>query len=150
MRSTLLISLLLLATACQAPAPAHDDHDHGHHKHQAPHGGALIVLGEEDAHLELVLDSESGTLTAYVLDSEAEQAIRLARPELIVEVEGKPLQLAAQASELSGEKVGDSSEFRSQSPLLIGLSRFQGSLPEIEVQGRRYEKITFKYPEGNE
>jgi hypothetical protein len=42
------------------------------HEHTAPHGGSLVEFGEEFAHIELVLDSATGVLTAYVLDGEAE------------------------------------------------------------------------------
>ena len=55
------------------PAPEPE----GGHEHVAPHGGALVELGEELAHLELVHDPTTGTLTAYVLDGEAEQAVRV-------------------------------------------------------------------------
>ncbi|GMU57807.1 MAG: hypothetical protein AMXMBFR33_69530 [Candidatus Xenobia bacterium] len=140
------MALLLLAIGCQAPAPDH--HDHGHHEHKAPHGGTLIVLGEEAAHLELVL-SPSGGMTVYVLDAEAENSIRVAQSELRIEVDGKPVLLKAHPSELTGERVGDCSEFQGDSSLRDN-PPFQGTVFQIEVQGRSYEKITFKYPEGNE
>ena len=48
-----------------------DDHSgHGHH-HVAPHGGTLVVFGNEFAHLELVLDLSVGKLDAYFLDGMA-------------------------------------------------------------------------------
>ncbi|MBK7495896.1 MAG: hypothetical protein IPI28_11060 [Candidatus Omnitrophica bacterium] len=66
----------------QGTPDAHDDHDHDHdhnhasdshdhnhdHHHAAPHGGTMVALGDHMAHLELVLDSQNGTLTAYILD----------------------------------------------------------------------------------
>src|SRR5579863_247145 len=61
------------------------DHDHGHHHHHAdkgPHGGALVAIGEDDAHLEIVLDVETGKLTAYVLDGEAEKPISIKQAKL--------------------------------------------------------------------
>jgi len=41
------------------PAPAHEDH-------KAPHGGELLELGEEEAHVEMVHDLKTSTLTMYV------------------------------------------------------------------------------------
>src|SRR5262245_1267113 len=56
------------------------DHDHDHHHHHAekgPHGGALVAIGEDDAHLEIVLDADTGTLKAYVLDGEAANPVAI-------------------------------------------------------------------------
>ena len=59
------------------------EHDHEHaegghgHTHEAPHGGTLVAVGDHFAHLEIVLDPETGKMTAYVLDGEAENPIRL-------------------------------------------------------------------------
>src|SRR5258708_36748143 len=61
------------------------DHDHEHHHHHAdkgPHGGALVAIGQDDAHLEIVLDGETGTLTAYVLDGAAEKAVAVKQQNL--------------------------------------------------------------------
>src|SRR5579872_3126525 len=70
-------------------ATSHDDHDedhdHDHHHHHAekgPHGGALVAIDQDDAHLEVVLDDETGTLTAYVLDGHAEKAVAIRQKNL--------------------------------------------------------------------
>lgn len=39
-----------------------------------------MALGEEFGHLELLLNKETGELTAYVLDGEAEKPVRLGAP----------------------------------------------------------------------
>src|SRR5438132_6714626 len=55
-----------------------DASDHGHHHaEKGPHGGALVAIGQDDAHLEIMLDGQTGKLTAYVLDGEAEKAISI-------------------------------------------------------------------------
>ena len=59
------------------PPPTGQAH---HHEHTAPHGGTLVALGEEFGHLELLLNKETGELTAYVLDGEAEKPVRLGAP----------------------------------------------------------------------
>src|SRR5262245_48383136 len=91
---------LLLLTGCPGETPqgkkpgttaanaAHDhdhDHDHGHHHHHAekgPHDGALVAIGEDDAHLEFVLEADSGTLKAYVLDGDADEAVAIKQANL--------------------------------------------------------------------
>ncbi|MEX1025248.1 MAG: hypothetical protein WD226_09240 [Planctomycetota bacterium] len=145
-----------------------DAHDHGHahahphdhatgqaHVHTAPHGGALVVLGDEAAHVEFVLDAASGELVAYVLDGEAERSLRLAASALTLTVapdEGEPfrIELAPVASDLTGETVGDTSEFRGTHPGLVGQTTFAARLAELTLRGVAFPPTDFRYPEGNE
>lgn len=57
----------------------HHDHDHNHnhkkqqnkpgaHTHVAPNGGVLVEIGDEFAHLELVVDSANSKIICYVFD----------------------------------------------------------------------------------
>src|SRR5881628_3178191 len=86
------------------PAPVHE--------HHAPHGGALQVLGEEAAHVELSLDTKTGKLTAWVLDGEAERPVRIAQPSLhLTLTDIGTVDLAAVANPLTGETAGDTSQF---------------------------------------
>jgi hypothetical protein len=121
------------------------------HAHKAPHGGLLVELGEEFAHLELLLDAASGRLTVYVLDGEAEQAVRLAQKEIVIEIRRPALGevvLTAVASALTGESVGDSSQFVGQSPALKGAARFEASVRSVSVRGRTFEGAEIDYPKG--
>jgi hypothetical protein len=119
------------------------------HEHRAPHGGKLIELGNEVAHIELVLDRDSGTLTAYVLDGEAENPTRIQQPSLDLSVEGPPplagltFTLAANANILTGETVGDSSEFAVVSDTLRGVSGLTGRIARIRVRGGAFVDIRF-------
>ena len=134
---------------------AHEGEDGGHgHHHEAPRGGALVVLGEEFAHLELILDGETGGLNLWVLDAHAAEAVRIEASELELTVtleggEAETVTLAAQESTLTGEKVGDSSEFRGTWEALVGVEAFQASLKSISIKGSTFEAVSFSYPEGN-
>jgi hypothetical protein len=150
------------AGAPEKPVPApekpagvsHEADDHAH-VHVPPHGGLLVPLGEEFANFELVFDAATGTLTAYALDGHAENPVRLAQPEIKVTIQAlrrgdqtaetlaEPLvlTLAAVASVLTGETVGDSSVFRAQSDLLVGSTGLEGVLEEIEIRGRRFQGV---------
>jgi hypothetical protein len=155
----------------QAGKSAHDadDHDHGHHHHhhneKGPHGGALVAIGEEAAHLEFVLDGETGKLTAYVLDGDAEKAVAVKQASLqlalTLEKHGDakdedkkddlpestlPLTLTA----VSPADDGTATEFAGQSDKLKGADEFEAALSAITVGGKEYKAVTFKYPEGNE
>lgn len=127
----------------------------GHHEHHAPHHGALEVLGDEVAHVELVLDPGTGTLTAYVLDGEAENPVRIAADALQLVVtdlpEGKiDLALKPVANVLSGETMGDTSEFQGRSERLKGVTRFSGRLRTITARGTTFRNVEIGYPGGNE
>ena len=128
------------------------------HEHHAPHGGTLVELGEEFAHLELVLNAQTGTLTAYVLDGEAEQSVRIvqAQIEISVRLSGAgsakvlALTLSAAANPLTGETVGQSSQFQAQSDALKGVTRFTGTVKSVIAKGGTFENVAFRFPEGNE
>jgi outer membrane murein-binding lipoprotein Lpp len=123
------------------------------HEHTAPHGGTLIVFGEEFAHLELVLDASNGALTAYALDGEAEKSVQIAQTEIEIEIE-KPkkfsVKLAAQENALTGEKKGATSEFRAASDELKNLNEFDAKIKSITIRGREFKNTHFNFPKGNE
>src|SRR5258708_19176066 len=52
------------------------------HEHHAPHGGTLVEVGEDFAHVELLPDLQQGNLTVYILDGEAENPIRIHQPSM--------------------------------------------------------------------
>jgi hypothetical protein len=105
-----------------------------------------VELGEEFAHVELILDPGLGTITAYVLDGEAEQAVRIAQTSLAIVLDGptglanRSLELLPRASVLTGERVGDASEFALSHDALRGLRRVTGRLLTITVRGRTFHE----------
>jgi hypothetical protein len=129
----------------------------GEHEHKAPHHGTLVVFGEEFAHVELVLDKKTGKLTAYVLDGEAEKAVRIKQNEIEVKInkiEKKgadvTLKLKGAANVLTGEKEGDTSEFSAQSDDLKDVKKFEAVVGAITIKGKDFKDTKFKFPEGNE
>jgi hypothetical protein len=121
------------------------------HTHAAPHGGVLVELGEEFAHVELVLDAASGRLTAYALDGEAEGAIPLTQREIrvvLTAIDARPdsvdVVLVGQANALSGETVERTSVFAAVVPELTGASAFAGRLVAVEAKGERFEAVPFQ------
>lgn len=162
----------------------HDhDHDHGHHHHHAekgPHGGALVAIGHDDAHLEIVLDAESGKLIAYVLDGEAAKPISIKQKNLQLAITLEHDHDGHDAHEKEGDEKkedkegdkkkdelpdapitlmlaavspgedGSASEFAGQSDELKGTKEFEAALTSITVGDEHFQGVTFKYPEGNE
>lgn len=162
-----LVLCLILVTATAAAVRAHGDADdggnrNGHgHEHTAPHGGTLVVLGDEFAHLELVLDPGTGELTAYVLDGEAENPVRLGQENIEIRIVAPDtggeapageltLRLDAVYNILTGEKEGDTSEFAGRSERLKGLEHFSAVVTAITVRGKEFKEVELRFPEGNE
>ncbi len=69
--------------------PAAHDHaaDHGHdHAAEGPHGGHLIVLGEEEYHAELTHDEATHTVAVYLLDSSGKEPVSSEQEALTLQV----------------------------------------------------------------
>lgn len=152
---TKLVPVLLLAmlVGCK-PSPSSGGHSHGGHHHEPPHGGTAIDLGDEEAHLEFVLDAASGKLTAYVLKAHMSgfQRIMQEAIELAATVNGKTetLTLKAVASAATGEKAGDTSQFEGQADWLKGAKTFDVELKKITVAGKDFTALKFNFPKGGD
>lgn len=118
------------------------------HTHDAPHGGTLVELGAHEANLEFVFESATGKLTVFVLDAHAENPIRLSVESLGIlfayEDSGGVLEteLSAVESALTGETVGDTSEFSSVIDTLQGREHVDVRVPEITIRGATYTDVT--------
>ena len=127
-----------------------------HHEHTAPYGGTLVVLGEEFAHVEFVLEKATGKLTGYVLDGEAEKPVRLSQGAIELKIDRLnsghtvALHLIAVANVLTGETQGDTSHFAGQSDELIGATEFHAAFVAIAVKGQTFVDVDFEFPDGNE
>lgn len=133
------------------PAPAQA------HEHHAPHQGSLQSLGEDVAHLELLMDPRSGRLIAWALDGEAEGYERLAQGSIRIRVLAcvparAPFDLVLRpvANALTGESAGSTSQFEAVSPKLAGLRSFSGLCGPLTIRGVRFRSVRIRYPEGNE
>lgn len=124
------------------------------HEHVPPHGGTAVELGEEEFHLELVLDRASGRLTAYILDSHLENFVRIQASTFEIEAKiaasARPLIFQAVADQSTGEKVGDTSMFEVTADWLKSVESFDGKLNGLEIKGKRYSGVVFNFPKGNE
>jgi hypothetical protein len=142
------------AKTTQVAADDHDKHDHDH-DHDAPHGGALVVVGDEAGHVELVLDPETGKLTAYVLDAHAEDAVPVAHAELklavTLEKEGVDLPEAKEILLLAVNPAdGKAAEFAAVVEELKGAKEFDVALEVIRIGDKEHKGIAFRFPEGKD
>jgi len=124
------------------------------HEHIAPHGGTPVVLGKEEFHLELVWDAPRHTLTAYVLDGEMEQFVRIPASNFTVRTSlggrGVELNFRAVANSATGESVGDTSQFEAAFPGFQAGGSFDGILSQLTIRGHGFSNVNFNFPKGND
>lgn len=124
------------------------------HEHHPPHGGTPVVLGNEEYHVELVLDAVAGKLQAFVLDGEMENFVRIPAETIDIDaqVSGRveKFSLRAVPNTATGEKVGDTSLFETQADWLKATSTFDATMKEIVVRGKKYSEVKFNFPKGND
>ena len=145
-------AVLAFGLGCDQPKSS-SGHGHGGHHHEPPHGGTAIDLGNEEAHLEFVLDVAAGKLTCYVLKPHMSGFQRITQEtlELAATVAGKPetLTFKAVANAATGEKAGDSSQFEAQADWLKTTKSFDAELKKIGVRGKDYTALKFNFPKGS-
>ncbi|MDZ4686747.1 MAG: hypothetical protein SH850_16870 [Planctomycetaceae bacterium] len=90
------------------PAPAHA------HPEKGPHGGPLLELGDEEYHIEVVLDDKTHVLTLYVLDAAAKAMVPTDAKEAVINLKhgGKPEQFKLPAVRLKTDPEGMASAFQ--------------------------------------
>ena len=147
-----LVLLFLLAGcdshehAAHPPDAEASEHDH---VHRAPHGGVLVVLAEEGLHLEILRESEQ-TLRAWVLGAHAEQPVRIQQPTLELQLRWnggeQTLTLDAIESKMTGETLGDTSEFAAVLEGLPTGETLAGVLTRLTARGATFEKVHFELP----
>lgn len=124
------------------------------HQHVAPHGGTAVELGNEEFHLELLLDRATGRLTAYVLDGHLENFVRIQASTFEIDAQDatgqRSLVFKATSNQSTGEKVGDTAMFDVTAEWLKSVTSFDGKLKELDIKGKRYSGVTFNFPKGNE
>tara|TARA_R110002126_G_scaffold60156_6_gene156911 strand:- start:3706 stop:4290 length:585 start_codon:yes stop_codon:yes gene_type:complete len=140
---------------CGHDAHGHDhDHEHEHEApgigeaHQPQHvGGFLVAASDHVANVEIVPNFEKGEMQVFLYDGCVEKSVRSEQAEIPI-----TLQLAdgprefvamAQANELTGETVGDTSEFLVKDDALKGAKHVTGTIQEVHFLGARYTNLAF-------
>ena len=151
MKSSLRLVFLALGLALLVGCGRHDhaaEKKGGGHAHTAPHGGALIEVGEHAYNLELLRDSAVGKLTVWVLDGHAENFVRIKAAALegtaTVGSQKQSVSLKAVANPATGETVGDTSQFEAQADWLKGSLPVEVTFAAVEIKGRRFERLSGK------
>ncbi len=114
--------LLILSAAAFAACSSENgdgsdatDENHGH-AHEGSHGGALIEIGDEVAHVELVHDASTGKVTLYLTGSDTKTPLQIAdAPELKLMTADGPKVVATLPA---GTDSKGASQFSATDPLL--------------------------------
>ena len=140
------IPLLLLVVGCQQhsspPAPGngngHPEEDHHDHDHGAlgPHGGHVLVLGDEQYHAEWTHEDKSGDIVIYLLDQEIQEDVTTTA-ELItitttIRDESQTYELAADNQ--NEEDPPRASRFKATNPNLLTALKQAGSGVKAEMR----------------
>lgn len=99
------------AKSTEKAKPAEKDtHDH---PSEGPHGGALIELGEEEYHAEIVMEEKTESVIIYVLAANAKDLVPIDATEVFINLKhgNKPEQFKLKASATKTDPKGKSSRF---------------------------------------
>ena len=111
-------------------------------------------MGEEEYHVELVLDASAGKLQAFILDGELENFVRIPEASFVIaaELPGKEevLTMKAVPNRATGETVGDTALFEAQAEWLKTTPTFNAVIKDLTVRDDRYQNIAFNFPKGND
>lgn len=111
--------LLLFAAALTLPVVAASP---GHaHPAKGPRGGALVELGDEEFHAEVLLDERHSQLTVFLLDAQVKQPVATDSNDAFINVKrgNKPVQFRLTASPIPSDPAGHCSRFTLRSESLV-------------------------------
>ena len=138
MKNLIFGILILGLAACGDDGHSHSHTEDGGHSHgPGPHGGTIVELGNHEAHIEVILDHDGGTIDLYVFDAELKPMAADAAPLLNLRTGAGPRQLTSKKGSedeshwtwkdeaITGESVHDGARLR----LKIGGKTFSPDLP---------------------
>ncbi|MDZ4686218.1 MAG: hypothetical protein SH850_14215 [Planctomycetaceae bacterium] len=118
------------------PAPAHA------HPEKGPHGGPLLELGDEEYHIEVMLDEKTNVLTLYVLDAAAKAMVPTDAKEAVINLKhgGKPEQFKLPAVRLKTDPSGLASAFQLKDEELVHDLHHKGNDARlaVKIKGKSY------------
>ncbi|MHC4223288.1 MAG: hypothetical protein ACYSX0_05910 [Planctomycetota bacterium] len=133
-------------TACGRNEPESEDAEHAC-AHAPIYGGQLIEIGEHFAQVELVHESATGKLTAYIWDGHVEHARPVAMKSISVTIGGEQVKLLPVSNPLTGDEPGRSSQFEGRSERLRDVEGFDGVLGKLRFGEAEFAETEFRHGE---
>lgn len=133
------------------PAKKEEAHEHAT---EGPHHGALIELGDEEYHAEIV-HGKDHTITVYILDSEAKKSVPIDAKQVLINLshDGKAEQFKLVATPDKGDPQGKSSRFLLKDEELSEDLDSEKTMAKlvVAIKGKSYTaKIEHHHEEGEE
>ncbi len=126
--------------------PAEEVHVHGEanaHSHaEGPHGGHLIVLGDEEYHAELLHDEGTHTVTVHLLDAAGKNPVSADAPEVTLQLfqDGQFVDYRLKASEPQAGASELSLADEALCDMLLHAEQLRGRL-QVSIAGKQYTGI---------
>jgi hypothetical protein len=143
----IVVAILAMLLGCSKSGENQADSTQGHF-HLAPHGGALVMLGQHMAQIELVAEAGGKSWALYVLDGGAQRFVRVKQATVKASLDGRSGTFEAVENAATGESVGNTAKFTLKADWLDPEGRFPVIIDEIEVFGQTFSRIEFEFPEG--
>ncbi|MFN7140159.1 MAG: hypothetical protein ACK4UN_12565 [Limisphaerales bacterium] len=123
--------------------------EHGHaHPETAPHGGTVVKLGKHAYNLEFVRDPDAGKFQVFVLDAHMEYVPAAEKSfTLLAKLEGKEEKLTLEP--VAGHGGNKSSVFEGSAEWIKGAKKFEGTIPEITLNGKTFTNVSFAFPKAS-
>lgn len=118
--------------ADRSPSAAADSHAHAHAS-EGPHHGALVELGHDEFHAEIVHAGD--TVTVYILDASATKPVPIDAQDVTINVvhENQPEQFKLPASPEASDGAGKSSRFVLQDAELVEHLNSSAAAPKLMI-----------------
>ena len=132
-------------------------HDHGHHhhgaaghSHEAPHGGVMVDVENEFCHLEFVIDPGNGRLQMHALRFHPrEEPVKffMEQVEASAKIGDEEKAFVFRPTQADGETPATeaTSLYTAELDWLKDTPAFDGTLQQLEIEGRTLRNITFKF-----
>ena len=115
---------------------------------------ALVPLGEDAAHLEFVLDAESGTLSLHVLNGDASAPLPLPQEMVFLKLDAGDGEFAivlfARPDEEAAAPAGTTARYAAAHRRLMGASEFDAVVEGVTIDRQSFRRVRVSYPAGSE
>jgi hypothetical protein len=155
MNSRIVIAVFTLAAAIPLTVGCYPQSDSGKekggkvaphtHPEKGPHGGPVVILGEDEYHMEVTFDRAKKEARVYIYEEGFEQPLPVkAKSQLILTLthESPPVSIELKADPQKGDKEGTASQFFATHEKLDRKDRFSGTLGG-RIDGTAYRALKF-------
>jgi hypothetical protein len=126
---------VLALACCVSPRFASAAHSH-QHAALGPHGGAVLEMGADEYHAELVVNEKGNVFTVFILDGQAKREVPIEAPYLNVnlKVGDKPAQYRLLPVRPDGQASGLTACYSIKSESLIRSLHSHDANPRLTVR----------------